>query len=119
MSVACREEHEPAAELSQARLSVLTSRYPRIRDAADILYQEQRLTSQMSQLDLGACFGEADRLDEPMTQEQFLQQTPARCVDTTLVGHSRSGHGPCLSHFASVMVFTTAGASAKPAASTR
>ncbi len=32
----------------------------------------------MSQLDLGACFGEADRLDEPMTQEQFLQQTPAR-----------------------------------------
>ena len=33
--------------------------------------------SQMAELDLGACFGE-DRLDEPMTQEQFLQQMPAR-----------------------------------------
>ena len=35
--------------------------------------------SQLSELDLGACFGD-DRLDEPMTQEQFLQQTPARCA---------------------------------------
>ena len=39
--------------------------------------QEQRLVSQMNQLDLGACFGQ-ERLDEPMTQEQFLAQTPAR-----------------------------------------
>ncbi len=42
-------------------------------------WQEQRLISQMQQLDLGACFGQ-ERLDEPMTQEQFLAQTPARCV---------------------------------------
>ena len=42
--------------------------------------------SQMSQLDLGACFGDGDRLDEPMTQEQFLQQTPARCACASVIG---------------------------------
>ena len=46
-------------------------------EALTVRAQEQRLVSRMEELDLGGCFGE-DRLDEPMTQEQFLQQTPAR-----------------------------------------
>ena len=56
----------------------------------------------MSQLDLGACFGEADRLDEPMTREQFLQQTPARCADVPPVGHSVDGVDPLVCHTALV-----------------
>ena len=49
----------------------------------------------MEQLDLSACFGE-ERLDEPMTQEQFLQQTPARWAARRLRAAEIRGHSVML-----------------------
>ena len=46
------------------------------------LVQEQRFLTQLELRDWGDCFKE-ERLDEPMTQEQFLAQQPARWEEAT------------------------------------
>ena len=46
--------------------------------------QDGMALSALNKLDLAACLGQ-EGVDEPMTQEQFLAQTPARCV--ILVGN--------------------------------